>query len=102
MNAPETVVYNQCSNIVLRYLIKSKEGHTMETPKDIPGRNPLPPPFKPEDIDCIIGGFPWCVSPSFYSTFISFEQATMVVNLTPRSTCGSEQTIPRATPFSTP
>ncbi len=62
-NSPETIVYNQCANEVLRYAIKSHRGLLADddVPKDIYDRSRLPPPPKPNDIDVIVAGFPWCV-----------------------------------------
>ncbi|TBU32705.1 S-adenosyl-L-methionine-dependent methyltransferase [Dichomitus squalens] len=71
-NSPHTTVYNQCSNIVLRYAVKSRakqwEG---PPPLDIQGKAPLPDPPKPGEIDCIIAGFP-CQP---HSTLNMFQKA---------------------------
>jgi DNA (cytosine-5)-methyltransferase 1 len=61
MNSPDTVVYNECANKVLKYAIKAYEGHPVEKLSSLLDGKPLPPPPKPSDIDCIIAGFPWCV-----------------------------------------
>ncbi|KAI9070389.1 S-adenosyl-L-methionine-dependent methyltransferase [Trametes sanguinea] len=59
-NSPETVVYNQCSNIVFQYAVKSHAGKL--GPGDMASHladgNPLPKPPTPQDIDCLIAGFP--------------------------------------------
>ncbi|OJA18063.1 hypothetical protein AZE42_05415 [Rhizopogon vesiculosus] len=68
-NSPDTVVYNQCSNLVLREAIRADAGFVVERLKkiDLIGNDHdhdneedpyIPPPPKPEDIDCIIAGFP--------------------------------------------
>ena len=58
-------MYNQCSNVVLRYAIKT---HAKQwdgpPPDDVEGKLPLPPPPSPEQIDCIVAGFPWYEAPS--------------------------------------
>nr|VWP01255.1 Glucans biosynthesis glucosyltransferase H (EC [Ganoderma boninense] len=58
-NSPSTTVYNQCSNIVLRYAIKA---HAKQwegpPPDDVEGKSPLPLPPTPDQIDCIVAGFP--------------------------------------------
>ena len=61
MNAPETIVYNECANKVLKYAVKTYEGHSVEKLTSLFDGKPLPPPPKPGDIDCIVAGFPWCV-----------------------------------------
>jgi hypothetical protein len=63
-NSPDTIVYNQCVNELLRYAIKSYRGvlEEDEVPKDIYDKSKLPRPPQPDDIDVIIAGFPWCVS----------------------------------------
>ncbi|KAK7686545.1 hypothetical protein QCA50_010145 [Cerrena zonata] len=57
-NSPETIVYNQCANRVLKYAYKSYLKQLVKTPKSLGDNKVLPPPPKPEDIDCIIAGFP--------------------------------------------
>ncbi|KIM47705.1 hypothetical protein M413DRAFT_15837 [Hebeloma cylindrosporum] len=58
-NSPETVVYNQCANEMLRYTIKSQQGHEVEVPKQkFNDRIPVPPPPRPGEIDVITAGFP--------------------------------------------
>ncbi|KDQ62886.1 hypothetical protein JAAARDRAFT_53111 [Jaapia argillacea MUCL 33604] len=58
-NSPETVVYNQCSNKVLQYAIKTHSQHqNIKVPLSLETKQPLPPPPKPDDIDCIVAGFP--------------------------------------------
>ena len=55
-------MYNQCANEILRYAIKQREGvlRTEDVPRTIQGEV-LPAPPKPEDVDCIVTGFPWWV-----------------------------------------
>ena len=53
------VVYNQCVNIVLRWVMKEHKGLKPEWPRTIDGKERLPPPFKPGDFDVVIAGFPW-------------------------------------------
>ena len=62
-NSPDTTVYNQCVNELLRYAIKSWRGilEDDEVPKNISDNTRLPPPPRPGDIDVITAGFPWCV-----------------------------------------
>ncbi|KAF9011170.1 hypothetical protein BDQ17DRAFT_1233710 [Cyathus striatus] len=58
-NSPETVVYNQCANVMLRYAIKSDRRHNLDIPTQIFNDSeqvPLPP--KPGDIKAIVAGFP--------------------------------------------
>jgi DNA (cytosine-5)-methyltransferase 1 len=68
-NSPDTTVYNQCVNELLRYAIKSCRGvlEEDEVPKDIYDNSKLPRPPQPGDIDVIIAGFPWCVPTSLIS-----------------------------------
>jgi DNA (cytosine-5)-methyltransferase 1 len=63
-NSPNTTVYNQCVNELLRYAIKLCRGvlEDDEVPKNIHDNSRLPPPPQPGDIDVIIAGFPWYVS----------------------------------------
>jgi len=66
-NSPDTIVYNQCANIILRYAIKSHEGHATEVPKQlIDDKKKVPPPPKPGDIKVIVAGLPWQVMLSFF------------------------------------
>lgn len=58
-NAPDVTVYNQCSNIILRYAIKTLEGHEMETSKNLYDKSPVSDPPRPGNVDCIVAGFPW-------------------------------------------
>ena len=55
-------MYNQCANIVLKYAIKKHAGHREAPPLDVTEKEELPPPPAPGQIDCIVAGFPWCVS----------------------------------------
>ncbi|KAG2155745.1 S-adenosyl-L-methionine-dependent methyltransferase [Suillus clintonianus] len=61
-NSPRTVVYNQCSNLVLAASILSHtkgEATRLEKIESDITENPyIPAPPKPEDIDCIVAGFP--------------------------------------------
>ncbi|CAA7265858.1 unnamed protein product [Cyclocybe aegerita] len=57
-NSPQTVVYNQCANIMLRYAIKSYEGHDVETPKQLFNGEDLPEPPEQGYIKVIVAGFP--------------------------------------------
>ncbi|KAI0718349.1 S-adenosyl-L-methionine-dependent methyltransferase [Cerioporus squamosus] len=70
-NSPSTAVYNQCSNIVLKYAVKSHAGQHDEVPKHIKSQENLPPPPAPGQIDCIMAGFP-CQS---HSTLNMYQQA---------------------------
>jgi DNA (cytosine-5)-methyltransferase 1 len=65
-NSPDTIVYNQCVNELLRYAIKLRRGvlEEDEVPNDLFNNSRLPPPPQPGDIDVIIAGFPWCVHTS--------------------------------------
>ncbi|KAI9510780.1 S-adenosyl-L-methionine-dependent methyltransferase [Russula earlei] len=60
LNSPNTVVYNQCVNVLLRYAVKSYRGILEEDdiPNDILNKTRLPPPPRPGDIDVITAGFP--------------------------------------------
>ena len=80
-NSPSTVVYNQCANLVLKYAVKTHAGLQDEPVNDLKGEKVLPPPPKPEEIDCIIAGFPWYVL--FLSKHIMKFELNFLVNLTP-------------------
>ena len=59
-NSPEGIIYNQCANIMLRYAIKTHEGHNPDAPKQLfDSKVHVPPPPKPGDVKVIIAGFPW-------------------------------------------
>ena len=59
-NSPETVVYNQCANEMLRYTIKSQQSHQVEVPKQkFDDKTPVPSPPEPGEVDVITAGFPW-------------------------------------------
>jgi DNA (cytosine-5)-methyltransferase 1 len=59
-NSPNTIVYNQCANIMLRYAIKKRLDHQQEVPMQLDSGNArVPDPPKKGDIDVIIAGFPW-------------------------------------------
>jgi hypothetical protein len=60
-NSPNTIVYNQCVNIVLKYAVKRHNGHAMEAPLSIHDGKRLPPPPAPGMIDILLAGFPWQV-----------------------------------------
>ncbi|KAF8644239.1 hypothetical protein AX16_008594 [Volvariella volvacea WC 439] len=57
-NSPDTIVYNQCTNVMLRYAIKHYEGHEVQAPKSIDNTGTIPPPPRPGEIDLIVAGFP--------------------------------------------
>ncbi|KAG1717820.1 S-adenosyl-L-methionine-dependent methyltransferase [Suillus lakei] len=61
-NSPRTVVYNQCSNLVLAAAIRSHTNLEVKRlekiESDITEDPYIPAPPKPEDIDCIVAGFP--------------------------------------------
>ncbi|KAH7907924.1 hypothetical protein BJ138DRAFT_1013790, partial [Hygrophoropsis aurantiaca] len=60
-------LYNQCASVMLRHAIKTHAGHDVEDLRSITGER-LPPPLKPEDIDCILAGFP-CQSHSMLNMY---------------------------------
>ena len=71
-NSPETVVYNQCANEMLRYTIKSQQGHLIDVPKQkFDDKTVVPQPPKPGEIDVITAGFPWSVALSFLINSVS-------------------------------
>uniref|UniRef100_A0A0W0FBK8 DNA (cytosine-5-)-methyltransferase n=1 Tax=Moniliophthora roreri TaxID=221103 RepID=A0A0W0FBK8_MONRR len=65
-NSPDTIVYNQCINEMLKYTVKSKEaqrkqGITVSIPSqlwDRQNQTPVPHPPKQNKIDVIIAGLP--------------------------------------------
>ncbi|PPQ86962.1 hypothetical protein CVT25_009784 [Psilocybe cyanescens] len=58
-NSPDTVIYNQCANEILRYAVKSQQRHQIEVPKQkYDDKTPVAPPPKPGDIKVITAGFP--------------------------------------------
>ncbi|KAH9942756.1 S-adenosyl-L-methionine-dependent methyltransferase [Amylocystis lapponica] len=57
-NSPNTITFNQCSNVVLRYAVKMHQGLGVEVPKSLGDLRPLSKPPQPGDVDVIIGGFP--------------------------------------------
>lgn len=58
-NSPGTIVYNQCANTMLRYAIKSCEGHKPDPPVQLfDGKTPVPAPPKPGEIKVFTIGFP--------------------------------------------
>ena len=58
-NSPETIVFNNCVNTILRYAIKSHEGHEVEVPLGIHDKVPLSDPPAPGTIEILLAGFPW-------------------------------------------
>ncbi|KAH8099860.1 S-adenosyl-L-methionine-dependent methyltransferase [Cristinia sonorae] len=57
-NSPDVVVYNQCSNIMLRYAIKKHKGHDVEVPMNLADKSLVADPPQPGSVDCIVAGFP--------------------------------------------
>ncbi|KAI0828845.1 S-adenosyl-L-methionine-dependent methyltransferase [Trametes gibbosa] len=59
-NSPDTVVFNQCSNLVFQYAVKYHAGNLSSSDMlhNLHDHSPLDKPPGPEDIDCIIAGFP--------------------------------------------
>ncbi|TCD63769.1 hypothetical protein EIP91_004952 [Steccherinum ochraceum] len=57
-NSPHIVVYNQCSNVILRYAVKKQAGHQVEVPVHLGNKSAVSDPPQPGDIDCIVAGFP--------------------------------------------
>ncbi|KAF8899291.1 S-adenosyl-L-methionine-dependent methyltransferase [Infundibulicybe gibba] len=58
-NSPDTIVYNQCANIILRHAIKSHQGLHTETPKQLFDlKTPIPVPPMPGEIDLLVSGLP--------------------------------------------
>jgi len=61
-NNERTEVINQCTNTVLRYVVKKHAGHQIERPAqlwDTTGRTSIPDLPAPGSIDMITAGFPW-------------------------------------------
>ncbi|KAI0348187.1 S-adenosyl-L-methionine-dependent methyltransferase [Trametopsis cervina] len=56
-NSPDTLVYNQCANLVLEQAMKLTHGQNPPALESIQ-HEALPPMLKPEDIDCVVAGFP--------------------------------------------
>ncbi|KDR85517.1 hypothetical protein GALMADRAFT_218616 [Galerina marginata CBS 339.88] len=72
-NHPGTIVYNQCANEMLRWIIKSLEGHEVEVPNQkYDDKTPVPPPPKRGEIQVITAGFP-CQSHSTLNMYKSTE-----------------------------
>ena len=65
LNSPDTIVYNQCSSLMLAYAIDYKQGKQVSLCQIDDEDKLLPPPPMPEDIDVIISGFPWYHNISF-------------------------------------
>ncbi|KAI0778984.1 S-adenosyl-L-methionine-dependent methyltransferase [Trametes elegans] len=59
-NSPHTIVYNQCSNLVFKYAVKSHAGNLggEDIVTNLGDNSPLPKPPLPGEIDCIITGLP--------------------------------------------
>ncbi|KAH9901025.1 S-adenosyl-L-methionine-dependent methyltransferase [Cubamyces lactineus] len=60
-NSPDTIVYNQCSNLVYKYAVKThlrKLNPAEDSFCNLLDGSPLPPPPRPGDIDCLVAGFP--------------------------------------------
>ncbi|KAI0652489.1 S-adenosyl-L-methionine-dependent methyltransferase [Trametes meyenii] len=59
-NSPQTTVYNQCSNLVYQYAVKSFAGklNHKDIPVNLQDNSSLPLPPTPNMIDCIVAGFP--------------------------------------------
>ncbi|EIW64172.1 S-adenosyl-L-methionine-dependent methyltransferase [Trametes versicolor FP-101664 SS1] len=59
-NSPETVVFNQCSNLVFQYAVKYHAGNlsSSDMVRDLHDNTPIGKPPCPGDIDCIVAGFP--------------------------------------------
>lgn len=54
------MVFNQCANEMLQYIIKSQQGHSVEVPKQkFDNKTPVQVPPKPGEVDVIVAGFPW-------------------------------------------
>jgi hypothetical protein len=74
------VVYNQCSNLVLAAAIRSHTNLEVKRlekiESDITEDPYIPAPPKPEEIDCIIAGFPWSVMTYFRTLFDYTEIAS--------------------------
>ncbi|KAI0720035.1 S-adenosyl-L-methionine-dependent methyltransferase [Cerioporus squamosus] len=66
--ASHAVVYNQCTNLVLKYAIRHHAGQHDASLCDIKGIQELPLPPMPGQIDCIVAGFP-CQSFSSLNRF---------------------------------
>ncbi|PFH48401.1 hypothetical protein AMATHDRAFT_5836 [Amanita thiersii Skay4041] len=81
-NSPNTIVYNQCANIMLRYMVKTFSGHQTDVPKQLyDGKTAVPEPPKPENIDVVVAGFP-CQSHSALNMFKSANdpKANLILN----------------------
>ncbi|EIN08885.1 S-adenosyl-L-methionine-dependent methyltransferase, partial [Punctularia strigosozonata HHB-11173 SS5] len=60
-NSPQTIVYNQCANEMLRYtadMLNEAEPCREDAPRQIHPPELLPKPPLPGDIDVILAGFP--------------------------------------------
>jgi len=90
-NSTDTIIYNQCANIMLRYAIKLHEGHTPNTPKQLFDINvEVPPPPAPGDIKVVVAGLPWQVGSLHLHYKVKFT--SLPASHTPRSTCSRKQT----------
>ncbi|KAG0703678.1 S-adenosyl-L-methionine-dependent methyltransferase, partial [Suillus ampliporus] len=85
-NSPHTVVYNQCSNLVLKEAIMAHSNFETTRLKKIDcdiGEDPyIPVPPKPEEIDCIIAGFP-CQPHSRLNMFVKANdrKSNLILNV---------------------
>lgn len=85
-NSPKTVVYNQCSNLVLAAAIRSHANHEVKPlekiESDITEDPYIPAPPKPEEIDCIIAGFP-CQPHSRLNMFVKANdrKSNLILNV---------------------
>ncbi|KAI0324519.1 S-adenosyl-L-methionine-dependent methyltransferase [Cubamyces sp. BRFM 1775] len=60
-NSPDTIVYNQCSNLVYKYAVKTHMKNLNPAEDsfcNLLDGTPLPTPPGPGDIDCLVAGFP--------------------------------------------
>lgn len=63
----------------MKYAIKMHEGHQVDNILSLYDKQPLPPPPKPGEIDCVLAGFPWCLILTFFLIIkadIQFRQPT--------------------------
>lgn len=86
VNSPKTVVYNQCSNLVLAAAIRSHANLEVQRlekiQSDITEDPYIPAPPKPEEIDCIIAGFP-CQPHSRLNMFVKANdrKSNLILNV---------------------
>ena len=55
-NHPETIVYNQCTNLCLQHAIDTLENKKPKPLLSLDDKKPLPPMPKPGDVDFVYGG----------------------------------------------